>query len=399
MVDAEAAANGGQLSAPSGQRDGAARAAPPVTLDSIDTKLTSFHDELEKYSTDIGVALADIKELKDRCNVGEQSTGLLYDVVKTLVSSPSPTRDGDVSGASRFTLPPPPSRDLTGPGSLSTKDVLASLDTFSGSTDKKSEVVDPDEFLHFNQWFATAKWKLFAAGIPVARHVSLICQKLSGPVVKAFMSRCEVEGWDISSPSFSVDLLHERLASLFHDAVITLRLSKFELTLVIIVCKRIYTSPCPKPTRMQIRMFCPSSRACVCEMDTPRTLSESPPRFNPDLAHFDFCFIRCKPLRLDVRLFTMSQRCSIEHDKHDRDAPEQASPHPIESDAVARRTHPHRDRCSTRSTLAMRLRPIAHRWGTCARAWLARVSRTIPMLRAANPRRLRAYTAHSILGI
>ena len=101
--------------------------------------------------------------------------------------------------------------------------------------------------------------------------------------------------------------------------------STFELTLVIIVCKSICTSFYMNCARTQIRMFCPSSHACVCEMDTPRTLSASPPRFNPDLAHFDFCFLRCKPLRLDVRLVTMSQRCSIEHDRHDHDAPEQAA--------------------------------------------------------------------------
>ena len=104
-------------------------------------------------------------------------------------------------------------------GSLSTKEVLSSLDSYSGNKDKTAQVIDPDDFMHFCQWFETAKWKMFLAGVPASRH-ALLCQKLAGPVLKTFIRCCEVEGWNMQSADCTMDMLKQRLSSLFQDAVV-----------------------------------------------------------------------------------------------------------------------------------------------------------------------------------
>ena len=70
---------------------------------------------------------------------------------------------------------------------LSTKDIMSALEPFYGHINKKSEVVDPMQIIDFHTWFATCKWKMNSACISEAQQVSVVCQKLQGPILSAYM--------------------------------------------------------------------------------------------------------------------------------------------------------------------------------------------------------------------
>ena len=62
--------------------------------------------------------------------------------------------------------------------SISAKDVLSSIDTFTGHKDKSSDSVHVEEFVRFHEWFVAASWKLSTASIPLDSQAPLLCTKL-----------------------------------------------------------------------------------------------------------------------------------------------------------------------------------------------------------------------------
>jgi hypothetical protein len=69
----------------------------------------------------------------------------------------------------------------------SPKEVLASLQTFGGGSDKSASVLDHDSFIEFQDWFSASLWKL-SAGIPATAHAALLAQKFTGPLQKLFIT-------------------------------------------------------------------------------------------------------------------------------------------------------------------------------------------------------------------
>ena len=144
-----------------------------------------------------------------------RKTASLREQVRTLTSVPVSVPVPVPSPEGTLPLPlPVPGRQHS--DAISAKDVIASLDSFYGNTNKNAEVLDPADFLRCCQWFDSVKWKLFAAGVPQHKHVPIACQKLQSPALKAFMSRSTAEQWDV--PACDMDQLRERLLSLFVDA-------------------------------------------------------------------------------------------------------------------------------------------------------------------------------------
>ena len=111
-------------------------------------------------------------------------------------------------------LPGPPSAG--GLRAMSAKDVLSTLEAFSGNANANQQVLDAEYFLPFQLWFDGCIWKLKVAGIPTHMHARLICQKLQGAALAAFQTRCLAENWDLAD--CSLDVLRKRLAALFPNA-------------------------------------------------------------------------------------------------------------------------------------------------------------------------------------
>jgi hypothetical protein len=95
-------------------------------------------------------------------------------------------------------LPLPPSAPAGVPSvsqftfQLSPKEALASLQPFSGSSDRSSSVLDNDTFIDLQEWFSASVWKLSAAGVPADAHAALLTQKLFGPIQKLFIRELEM---------------------------------------------------------------------------------------------------------------------------------------------------------------------------------------------------------------
>ena len=70
---------------------------------------------------------------------------------------------------------------------LSSKDYMSTLEPFYGNADKKAEVIDVMHITHLHSWFEDCKWKMSAAQLSESQQVSIICQKLHGPILSAFM--------------------------------------------------------------------------------------------------------------------------------------------------------------------------------------------------------------------
>jgi hypothetical protein len=62
------------------------------------------------------------------------------------------------------------------------KDALATLQTFSGGSDRSGDVLDDGTFIAFQDWFSASTWKLTAAGVPLNTHAAIMAQKLIGPI-------------------------------------------------------------------------------------------------------------------------------------------------------------------------------------------------------------------------
>lgn len=70
---------------------------------------------------------------------------------------------------------------------LSSKECMANLEPFYGHANKKSEVVDAMFVTQLHSWFDMCCWKMHAAQLAEAQQMSIICQKLQGPVLTAYM--------------------------------------------------------------------------------------------------------------------------------------------------------------------------------------------------------------------
>ena len=110
----------------------------------------------------------------------------------------------------------PSSRVLVPQGKfLSAKDMLNALEAFSGHSDRKSTVLDPDTFPQFVSWFDRSAWQLTSSGVDRGLHARILQQKLSGAMLTVYMNRCQASGW---SSDCSVAELRTRLCSLFSDS-------------------------------------------------------------------------------------------------------------------------------------------------------------------------------------
>jgi hypothetical protein len=112
-----------------------------------------------------------------------------------------------LSHANPLTCPGVPS--MVAPSSqfafqLSSKEALASLQTFGGGSDKSASVLDHDSFIEFQEWFSASLWKLSAAGVPATAHAALLAQKLTGPLQKLFIREQDSASVDIAMRSANV---------------------------------------------------------------------------------------------------------------------------------------------------------------------------------------------------
>ena len=220
-LDAEPAAD---FSAPADPASGATTSGPQ-DLDELKTLVTSLAETVKELSGNVDKQLTRCDELYKKAadqharqdNLTSavtqlvRNTASLREQVRTLTSVPVPVPSPE--GTLPLPLPVPGRQHSD---AISAKDVIASLDSFYGNTNKTAEVLDPEDFLRCCQWFDSVKWKLFAAGVPQHKHVPIVCQKLQGPALKAFMSRSTAEQWDV--PACDMDQLRERLLSLFVEA-------------------------------------------------------------------------------------------------------------------------------------------------------------------------------------
>jgi hypothetical protein len=90
----------------------------------------------------------------------------------------------------------------------------ASLQPFSGSSDKSSTVLDNDTFIDLQEWFSASVWKLSAAGVPSEVHAALLAQKLFGPIQKVFILELEmapVQVTTLSALQASVTYITDRV--------------------------------------------------------------------------------------------------------------------------------------------------------------------------------------------
>jgi hypothetical protein len=93
-------------------------------------------------------------------------------------------------------LPPHPPAGVTSVSQFTSqlfpKEALANLQSFSGSSDKSSTVLDNDTFIDFQEWFSASFWKLSAAGVPADAHAALLAQFFFGPIQKLFFRELEM---------------------------------------------------------------------------------------------------------------------------------------------------------------------------------------------------------------
>jgi hypothetical protein len=111
---------------------------------------------------------------------------------------------------------------------LTPKEALASLQSFSGSFDKTSDILDNDTFIEFQDWFSASLWKLSVAGVFAEVHAALLAQKLCGPTQKLLIRELEIA--PVSLATLSVNDHRSRLSSLYPDA--SVRFSDAILTMV-----------------------------------------------------------------------------------------------------------------------------------------------------------------------
>ena len=100
-------------------------------------------------------------------------------------------------------------------GILTVKECMTSIDVFYGNSDKKADVVDASELIRFNAWFDAAQWKLSAACLSERQQVAVICQRLQGPMLAAYMLHIK----HLDDPACMSDL-KVQLQALFADSAV-----------------------------------------------------------------------------------------------------------------------------------------------------------------------------------
>ena len=95
---------------------------------------------------------------------------------------------------------------------LSMKECISAIESFYGNSSKKAEVVDASRLMSFN-WFEPERWKLDAARLSSRKQVSVICQKLQGAILLAFMTQV-----DNAHGICSVTQLKSKLQGLFAES-------------------------------------------------------------------------------------------------------------------------------------------------------------------------------------
>ena len=98
---------------------------------------------------------------------------------------------------------------------LSVKECMSAIESFYGNSNKKAEVVDASQLISFNSWFEAARWKLDAARLSSRQQVSVICQKLQGAILLAFMTQV-----DNAHEICSVTRLKSKLQGLFAESAV-----------------------------------------------------------------------------------------------------------------------------------------------------------------------------------
>lgn len=97
---------------------------------------------------------------------------------------------------------------------LSSKECMNSLEPFYGHANKKSEVVDAMYVSHLHTWFDTCCWKMSAAELSESKQMSIICQKLQGPILASYILASKSAS---QKPQTLLDL-KQSLSALFADS-------------------------------------------------------------------------------------------------------------------------------------------------------------------------------------
>ena len=67
------------------------------------------------------------------------------------------------------------------------------------------------QIIDFHTWFATCKWEINNVCISEAQQVSVVCQKLQGPILSAYMMASQSQTWHHAN----LDELQHALSALF----------------------------------------------------------------------------------------------------------------------------------------------------------------------------------------
>jgi hypothetical protein len=101
---------------------------------------------------------------------------------------------------------------------LSGKEILSSIQPFSGNVDRAASVLDNDTFIDFHDWLDASVWKLTVAEVPPHVRASLIAQKLLGPLQRLLIRAQLRDQWNLSV--MTVSDLRSRLVALYPDATL-----------------------------------------------------------------------------------------------------------------------------------------------------------------------------------
>jgi hypothetical protein len=97
-------------------------------------------------------------------------------------------------------------------------DALATLQNFSGGSDKSRDALDDGTFIAFQDWFSASTWELTAAGVPLNTHAAIMAQKPIGTIQKLFIRDQAASQVDLASTT--TEELRARLPRFYHDATL-----------------------------------------------------------------------------------------------------------------------------------------------------------------------------------
>ena len=100
-----------------------------------------------------------------------------------------------------------------------------------GNANKKADVVDAAELIAFNAWFDTAQWKLDVASLSSREQIAVLCQRLQGPILNAFMLQSKKSEEPRSLQEFKKQLqtLFAKSSVQFTDKALDIRFSAWTL--------------------------------------------------------------------------------------------------------------------------------------------------------------------------